>query len=33
MQIEDLDIIHFGPLALVDNVLQDLRNSSHHTQA
>ena len=33
MQIEDLDVIHFGPLALVDNVLQDLHNSSHHTKA
>ena len=32
MQIEDLDFIHFGPLALVDNVLQDLHNSSHHTK-
>ena len=30
MQIEDLDFIHLGPLALVDNVLQDLHNSSHH---
>ena len=33
MQIEDLDVIHFGPLAFVDNVLQDLHNSSHHTKA
>ena len=32
MQIEDLDVIHFGPLALVDNILQDLHNSSHHTK-
>ena len=33
MQIEDLDVIHFGPSASVDNVLQDLHNSSHHTKA
>ena len=33
MQIEDLDVIHFGPSASVDNVLQDLHNSSHHMKA
>ena len=33
MQIEDLDVIHFRPSASVDNVLQDLHDSSHHTKA